>query len=51
MKTKALLAAAVLAFAPIASFAACTGEQHQAMSCADGMVFDSETNSCKTVTG
>lgn len=51
MKTKALLAAAVLAFAPIAATAACSGYSHQAMSCADGMIYDEGSKSCKTVSG
>lgn len=48
---KTLLAAAALAIVPALGFAACSGS-HQAMSCADGMVWDPERGSCVSqVTG
>lgn len=46
MTIKTLLTAGLLALAPVMSFAACSGHTEQAMSCADGMVWDAETSSC-----
>lgn len=40
----------ILALAPVAA-AACPAHETQAMSCAEGSVFDAATNSCKVVTG
>ena len=54
MTTKrTVLIAAVLATLPTITFAMCSGYGHQeaTMSCADGMTWDKETNSCVTVTG
>ena len=43
---KTLLAAAALSLVPAVSMAMCAGKSHQAMSCADGMVWDSEQQTC-----
>ncbi|MBV2361256.1 adenylosuccinate lyase [Thalassococcus sp. CAU 1522] len=53
MKIKTLLAAAVLSLSPAVALAYCSGSEHatQTMTCADGMVYDSETNSCKVLSG
>ncbi|MDJ0823708.1 MAG: adenylosuccinate lyase [Paracoccaceae bacterium] len=52
MTIKTVLTAAALVVAPALAYAeGCSWHSQQAMSCADGMVYDSETNSCKTVTG
>ncbi len=51
MKLKALLAATALVIAPTLVAASCSGYSKQVMSCTDGMVFDSATNSCKVVSG
>ncbi|RVT84504.1 adenylosuccinate lyase [Rhodobacteraceae bacterium CCMM004] len=54
MKTKIIIAAAALAVAPTFAAAMCSGLKHQdtAMSCADGSVYDADTNTCvKIVTG
>jgi len=52
MKLKTLLAALALSAAPSFGIAMCSGDSHQAMSCAEGTVWDSETNSCvQQVTG
>lgn len=53
MKTKTLLAALVLATAPAMSFAACYGgheKEQVTMSCAEGTVYDAETQSCISTT-
>jgi hypothetical protein len=51
MKTKTLAVALVLTLAPTLSFAmGCSGYKHQqAMSCADGTVYDADTQSCVKV--
>jgi hypothetical protein len=48
MKMKTILTAAVLALLPGLSFAQCSGERHdqQAMSCAEGMQWDTTTATC-----
>ena len=50
MKTKTILCALALSLAPTLSLAmGCSGATHQpvtAMSCAEGQVFDAETNAC-----
>jgi hypothetical protein len=52
MAPKTLLTAALLVLAPVTSaFAYCSGHTEQAMTCAEGTVYDSESNSCKVVTG
>ncbi|MFW2542350.1 chitin-binding domain-containing protein [Primorskyibacter sp. 2E107] len=52
MTFKTLLAAAALVVAPtVAAFAACSGHSEQAMTCADGSVYDSTTRSCTVVSG
>ncbi|HEY9019902.1 MAG: hypothetical protein QUV10_04265 [Paracoccaceae bacterium] len=45
MKLKTAFAALVLTLAPMMVSAACSSS-HQAMSCAEGMVWDSETRTC-----
>ncbi|MBS0123915.1 adenylosuccinate lyase [Thetidibacter halocola] len=50
MKMKVLVTTALLALTPALAFAAC-GHEQQAMSCADGTVYDAATGSCKVVTG
>lgn len=44
MTLKTAFAALMLSLAPMIASAACPG--HQAMSCADGMVWDHETGNC-----
>ncbi len=52
MTIKTLLAAAALTLSPALAMAACyEGHEKQAMSCADGTVYDTATNSCKVVSG
>lgn len=51
MKIKALLAATALVVAPSLVAASCSGYKQQAMSCADGMTYDSASHSCIVVTG
>ncbi len=48
---KALFVAAILAVGPMAATAGCGMHQQQAMTCADGSVYDAASNSCKVVTG
>lgn len=45
MKLKTAFAALALTLAPMMVSAACSSS-HQAMSCAEGMIWDSATNSC-----
>ncbi len=52
MRTKTILAAVALTILPAAAFAMCSGKSHQAMSCAEGTVWDANSQSCvKQVTG
>ncbi|KMK66530.1 hypothetical protein [Puniceibacterium sp. IMCC21224] len=51
MQIKALFTAIVLAVAPTLVSASCSGHERQAMSCSDGMSYDSASNSCKVVSG
>jgi hypothetical protein len=52
MAPKTLLTAALLVLGSVASgYAACSGHSEQAMTCADGTVYDTETGTCKVVTG
>ncbi len=53
MTTKTLFAAAVLALTPALAMAECSWGKHeqQAMTCADGTVYDADSNTCKVVTG
>jgi hypothetical protein len=46
MNIKTLLAAVALTALPAMSMAMCSGKQHQAMSCAEGTVWDSATSTC-----
>ena len=49
MKTKTILCALALTLAPTLSLAECSGmmkRDQTAMSCAEGQVFDANTNSC-----
>ena len=46
MHLKLVLAAAALAAAPALANAACNGDKHTVMSCADGLVYDSATRAC-----
>ncbi|MYM54193.1 carbohydrate-binding module family 14 protein [Thalassovita mangrovi] len=48
---KTILTAVILTAAPLAASAQCTKDHQQAMSCADGTVWDAETKSCTKVTG
>ena len=43
---KTLLVAATLAAAPLSAFAMCSDKSHQAMSCAEGSVWDAQTGTC-----
>jgi hypothetical protein len=53
MTIKTLLTTAALTLASAtSSVAACQwGHEEAKMSCADGMVYDADTNSCKVVSG
>jgi hypothetical protein len=51
MKIKTLLAVLALSFTPGLAMASCTGEDHAAMSCAEGHSYDQATKSCVPVTG
>lgn len=52
MKIKTLIAAMALATLPAASYAMCAGKSHQAMSCAEGTMWDAASQTCiKQVTG
>jgi hypothetical protein len=46
-----VLAALVLATAPALAIAECSRGHQQAMSCADGMIWDKESKSCTSATG
>ncbi|MGH1354771.1 MAG: carbohydrate-binding module family 14 protein [Thalassovita sp.] len=48
---RTILAATVLASAPILANAECSRGHQQAMSCADGMVWDKDAKSCTNATG
>lgn len=48
---KTILATLVLAGAPFAAMAECTRGHEQAMSCADGMIWDKDSKSCTSATG
>lgn len=52
-KTRALLAAFVLAATPVIATAACYGDGHDqaTMSCAAGSVWDAESQRCVPTTG
>lgn len=50
MTIKTLLTAAALAAAPALALA-CPAKQEARMSCSDGMVYDSASNSCQVVSG
>lgn len=50
--TKTLFVALALSAIPTLSFAMCEfGKQHASMSCAEGMVWDTETRTCVQPTG
>ncbi|WP_136440772.1 chitin-binding domain-containing protein [Pacificoceanicola onchidii] len=52
MTFKTLMTAAALTLAStVSTFAACSGYSHQAMTCAEGSVYDPETNTCTVVSG
>ena len=51
MTIKTLLAAAALTVVPVLSYAACSGHSQQAMTCAEGTVYDADTGTCKVVSG
>jgi len=51
MTMKTIIAAAALSLSPMLAFAYCSGHQQQAMTCAEGSVYDPETNTCQVVTG
>lgn len=46
MTAKILMTAVALTVLPAAAFATCSGKSHQAMSCAEGSVWDADTRSC-----
>ena len=48
---RTVLAALVLATAPALAIAECSRGHQQAMSCADGMIWDKEAKSCTSATG
>ncbi|WP_425102167.1 chitin binding peritrophin-A domain-containing protein [Tropicibacter sp. S64] len=52
MTFKTLLTAAVLLIGPVLPvYAACSGHSSQAMTCAEGSVYDPETGTCTVVSG
>lgn len=51
MKTKTILAVIALTFLPNLVMAACASEEHAAMSCAEGKVFDTKSKTCVPVSG
>ncbi|WP_420567612.1 carbohydrate-binding module family 14 protein [Thalassovita sp.] len=48
---RTILAALVLASAPALAIAECSRGHQQAMSCADGMIWDKDSKSCTSATG
>ncbi len=46
MRTKTIFVALALTILPAAAFAACSGKSHQAMSCAEGTVWDATSQTC-----
>ena len=46
---RTVLSAIVLALAPLAASAACSGHEEQAMSCAQDMVWNPETSVCEPI--
>lgn len=46
MKLKMMFAAAALIVSPALATAACLGHSEQVMTCADGLVYDAQSNSC-----
>ena len=46
MLIKTAFTALALTVLPAISFAQCAGKSHQAMSCAEGTVWDSDTRTC-----
>lgn len=46
MKPKLTLAVVALMLAPSLASAMCSRDQHQAMNCAEGTVYDSQTGAC-----
>jgi hypothetical protein len=48
---RTVFAALVLALAPALASAECSSQHQQAMSCADGMIWDKESKSCTSATG
>ena len=53
MTIKTIFAAAVFTLAPMLAFAQCSSShiEMQAMTCAEGTVYDPESNTCQVVTG
>lgn len=49
MKLKMILAAAALFVSPTLALAACSGHADQVMTCAEGMQYDTATNTCKVM--
>jgi hypothetical protein len=48
---RTILAALALMSTPVVAMAECTRGHQQAMSCADGMVWDKDSKSCTSATG
>ncbi len=48
---RTVLTALLLSAAPMAAFAECAFDHQQAMSCANGLVWDKESKSCIATTG
>lgn len=46
MTIKTILTALTLGLMPLGAFAMCSGKSHQAMSCAEGTVWDAASESC-----
>ncbi|WP_319823854.1 hypothetical protein [Thalassovita sp.] len=48
---RTVLTALILSAAPVAALAECFSDHQQAMSCADGKVWDQDSKSCIATTG
>lgn len=51
MTIKTFFTAAILAMLPAFASASCGWQSQQAMTCAEGSVYDAETGTCTVVTG
>jgi hypothetical protein len=51
MKIKTILTAAALVVAPVLAYADCAAHTKQVMTCAQGSIYDTTTNSCVVMSG